>query len=93
MEELIESLQAYANIGRPTGDFLRAVLENNLMEAFGRADIFNRGRIFEICQFIYNELPSNSHGSKEKVDAWLKMKQLERENVVIHNLHKRTAKE
>lgn len=72
--ETKEALDRYVNDRIPTGDFLRAVLENNLMEALGRADLGNRITIFEICQYIYNELPSPCHGSPEKVQAWLERK-------------------
>lgn len=67
----LDSLQRYVEQGIPTGDFLRAVLSNDLMEALGRADEFNRAAIFEICQYIYNEMPHSSHGSPEQVTAWL----------------------
>jgi sulfatase maturation enzyme AslB (radical SAM superfamily) len=66
------SLDAYANKEHPTGGFLQAVLENNLMEAVARADDFNVRALKEICMYIYNELPSQCHGSKEKVAAWVR---------------------
>ena len=66
-----ESLQRYAKQRIPTGDFLRAVLENDLMEAVGRADDFNRYRLFDICSYVYNEMPMSCHGSKEDVKNWL----------------------
>jgi hypothetical protein len=65
------ALKRYSDDKIETGGFLRAVLENNLMEALGRADIYNREAIFDICQFIYNEMPAPCHGSKAKVSAWL----------------------
>jgi hypothetical protein len=68
---IIESLDRYVNHGIEPGSFLRAVLENDLMEAFGRADIENRATLFEICEYVYNELPFSCHGSPAKVKAWL----------------------
>lgn len=65
------SLDRYANEHCPTGGFLQAVLENNLMEAMGRADDFNRVALFDICSYIYNHLPVACHGSPEKVKRWL----------------------
>lgn len=50
---------------------MRAVLENNLTEAFGRADMDNREAMFDIVQYCYNELPFVCWGSKEKVSKWL----------------------
>jgi len=55
------------------GDFLTAVLENNLMEAVGRADDINREHLHTICMFVHNELPANCHGSPAKVLAWKKL--------------------
>jgi hypothetical protein len=52
------------------GDFLRAVLSNNLMEAVGRADGYNIRTLPAICSYVYNELPSNCHGSPEIVTLW-----------------------
>jgi hypothetical protein len=72
-------LNDFKSYGVPPGDFLRAVLENNLMTAMGRADEQNRNDIFEICQFVYNEMPHSCHGSAEAVDKWIKMKAEERE--------------
>lgn len=61
------ALDRYAQEGMLLGDFLTAVVENNLMQALGRADSYNRATIHQICSYIYNELPSTCHGSPEKV--------------------------
>jgi hypothetical protein len=53
------------------GDFLIALLSNDLMEAFGRADDTNRAAMFEWCRWLYNEAPLGSYGSKEAVRQWL----------------------
>lgn len=69
-EDVKESLTNWAVKGWVPGGFLLAVLENNLMEAMGRADSYNRATIFQICTFIYNELPHDCHGNPEKVQLW-----------------------
>lgn len=74
---LIDSLERYVNYGTPCGDFLTAVLENNLMGAFGRADSHNRLILFDICKYVYNEIPWNCHGSKEIVEGWIEKKRKE----------------
>jgi hypothetical protein len=56
----------------PMGDFGMAVVENDLMGAFGKADDINRERMFDICAFLYNEAPPACYGSKEAVAAWIK---------------------
>ena len=69
----MESIDKYVNCG-VCGDFVRAVMENNLMEALGRADSENRAAIFEICLYVHNRIPDMCHGSAEKVKAWGKTK-------------------
>ena len=76
-QETIDSIRRYADKGIPTGGFLYAVLSNNLAESFGRADLENRLALYEIVQYIYNNIPADSWGSTEKVEAWLKAKREE----------------
>jgi hypothetical protein len=64
------------------GDFLAAVIRNNLKEALGRADIENRAAIFDIVSWWYNEAPSPCWGSPEKVKAWAKSPGNEEKEVV-----------
>ncbi len=68
---VVQGLLRYKDHKIPTGDFLKAVLENNLVEAFRRADLENRRDMYEIVQFCYNELPASAWGSPEKVKRWL----------------------
>ena len=44
---------------------------NDLFESFGRADEDNQSAMFAIVSHIYNELPSDCHGSYEIVDEWI----------------------
>jgi len=53
------------------GHFVTALLSNDLMEAFNRADADCLEAMPEIVRFVYNDLPAPSHGSAEKVAAWL----------------------
>ena len=53
------------------GGFLMSVLSNDLMGAVARADSENVRAIKDICQFIYNEIPSTAWGSPKKVAEWL----------------------
>ncbi len=71
-QSTLESLERYVNDRIPTGGFLYAVLTNDLFEAVGRADEFNRAALFEICNYIYNMIPSDCWGNSEKVKNWLK---------------------
>ena len=70
-EDLYGALERYLNHGIMPGSFMTAVLENNLREAFGRADIDNEANLKNIVGYIYNHLPSNSWGSPERVCEYL----------------------
>jgi len=68
----VESLLLYLSDGIPTGDFLRAVLANDLMEAVGRADCDNCEALPHIVSWVYSHVPRLARGSYEAVDTWLK---------------------
>ena len=76
---VIESLERYRDEGIPTGDFLRAVLENNLRDSMGRADAYNLLALPDIVAWVYNRMPSAAWGSPEKYKAWIERKYKERE--------------
>jgi hypothetical protein len=67
----LEGILGYVTERRPPGHFLQAVLENNLREAFARADDSNAAAMRAIVGFLYNEVPSFVWGSPEKVSSWL----------------------
>ncbi|HUT57411.1 MAG TPA: hypothetical protein VNA25_06010 [Phycisphaerae bacterium] len=68
---IVESLLRYWHRRIPTGGFLRAVLENDLMVACERADDMNIRHLPGIVRFIYNQLPIGAYGSPKKILAWL----------------------
>ena len=76
--ETIESLKRYAQDGVPTGDFLRAVLANDLTTAALSADEDNLAAMGEIAAYCYYSLPFSSMGSYKKVDAWTAEKRKDR---------------
>ena len=63
----------YVEEGRPTGNFLRAVLEDRLFDAVMRADEDSLAAIKQILWVLHNEAPSQCWGSPEKVTAWLNL--------------------
>lgn len=73
----IESIQEYVKNKVPPGDFLRAVFENNLTEAFGRADKDNLENLFQIVAYLYNEVNSACWGTPQKVKDWLESREKE----------------
>ena len=75
---LKESLDAFAETGRPTGGFLRACIDNNLSEAVARADEENLPFLPEIVCYLYNYLPCGCWGKAGAHDAWVKARSEER---------------
>jgi hypothetical protein len=71
-EDDLQPLRIYIDHKIEPGGFLTAVLCNDLTEATGRADVYNRRKLFEYIQFLYNDAPGDCWGSREKVSAWLR---------------------
>lgn len=76
-KDAFESLKEYVRIGRPVSGFLEAVLSNDLMDAFGRADHINRSLVFEYTCHVYNLMPIGCHGSREQYNQWVEVGGLE----------------
>ena len=72
------ALRAYVVDGRRPGQFLQAVLRNDLMDAVTRADAMNLAFLEGIVKYVYNRIPSICWGSKEKVEAWVRECEAER---------------
>jgi hypothetical protein len=68
---LAAGLERYINQRIPTGAFLRAVLENDLAEAIGRAASPSMIALPELLAFLQTEAPRGCWGSKAAVAAWL----------------------
>lgn len=81
-EDLYGAFERYLNHGIMPGSFLTAVLENNLADAFGRADMANSANLKNIIGYVYNHLPSNAWGSEKTVSQYLK--QFEKEVCNAH---------
>lgn len=69
-----DGIDRYAQHGIRPGGFLTAVLSNDLKGAFGAADMENRGAMFEIVSYCYNEIPANCWGSARVVEHWIEAK-------------------
>lgn len=59
-----QSIDLYVKEKIPVGGFLRAVLENDLAGALGRADFKAMDNIRHIVCYIWNETPATCWGSK-----------------------------
>ena len=66
-----EEIDDYVHNRREPGSFTRAVLENNLKEAFFHADISSQVRMKDIIMYAYWEIPGVCWGSEQAVRNWL----------------------
>lgn len=80
-EHMLDRLRAYIETGCPVGDFLTAVLCNDLREACSRADDHNVRNLAAYVVYLYNEAPSPCWGSPEKHAAWIERHRAQREKV------------
>lgn len=67
---VIQSLIDYVEQRQPTGDFLQAVLSNDLSDSVSRND--GQTNLKELVKWIYNNAPSNCWGSREAYKQWIK---------------------
>lgn len=70
-EHMQEPARKYVEEGRHPGDFLTAVLANNLVEAFGRADSKNQDHMQDWVIWLYNECPGGAWGSEKRIKEWV----------------------
>lgn len=73
LETAQQILVLYRDKKEPTGDFLQAVLENNLEKSLRNADPESFKIIPEIIKYLWWEFPAPIWGSPEKVQNHLKV--------------------
>lgn len=56
--------------GFPPGDFLEAVFNNDLMEAFGRADLDSARGMRALVTWLYSFAPRSCRGGLAEQKAW-----------------------
>lgn len=66
-----EGLRRYVEERCPTGDFLTAVLSNDLKGACLTADLQNLKNLPAYIYYLWNYAPADCWGSREKVAKWL----------------------
>jgi hypothetical protein len=64
-------LQRYFVDSVRPGGFLEALLKNDLMVAVCKIDEDMFAELLPLVRFLYNFAPPRSHGSPDKVEAWL----------------------
>lgn len=70
-EHMRDGMRRYIENGIPPGSFQRAVLSNDLMEAFRRADDVNAYAMRDYAVFLTCEAPGGCFGSPEHVKDWI----------------------
>ncbi len=68
-----ESLEKYILYGVPVGDFLAAVICNDLRGAVSRADENNLPRLKDYIVFLYQYAPAKCWGDSDRHIAWLRL--------------------
>jgi hypothetical protein len=78
-EYMYEGLMGYVEAGQEPGKFLRAVLENKLVEAYAAADTNNAAAMQGWATVLYNYVPAALWGDEQRVDAHIEAVRRERE--------------
>lgn len=71
-DDLRHTLWLWVAGGVRPGDFLSAVIANDLRGACEHADSRSRHLLFEIVSYLYNECPRDCWGSPEALLTWPK---------------------
>jgi hypothetical protein len=79
-ETTLDSLNLYVEHGYSPGDFLEAVLSNDLFQAFYFADEEYFAAMRDIVCYIHNNVPSACYGSEEKMHLWMSHSGLQKFN-------------
>lgn len=66
-----DTARRYVEQGIPGGSFFTAVVSNDLMGAFAKADDCNVEAMRDWCTWLYNDAPSGCYGSPQKVAEWI----------------------
>lgn len=66
-----DTARRYIEQGIPGGSFFMAVVENNLVGAFAKADEQNIAAMRNWAQWLYWEAPIDAWGSPKRVLAWM----------------------
>ena len=69
----------YIDSGIQPGDFLTAIICNDLKVAVDRADTENMGNLPAYVAYFTNHAPMNCWGSKANMTSWIKTKRAEAE--------------
>jgi hypothetical protein len=66
------NIREYVLSGVSQGDFMRAVLTNNLRESIAHADLDNRRHLANIVVYLTNYAPATCWGDEDTYRTWVK---------------------
>tara|TARA_Y100000401_G_scaffold115030_1_gene117998 strand:+ start:616 stop:897 length:282 start_codon:yes stop_codon:yes gene_type:complete len=66
-----EEMKKYVEEGIETGSSLKYILQNDLFKTMMYSDPDNQELIKDVVLWIWNQLPSETYGTPDKVDKWL----------------------
>ena len=69
---MVDSLEHWVRSARPMGQFLTAVVSNDLSGACAHADPVNQGLLPAYVGWLYSEAPGPCWGSPAKVACWIR---------------------
>ena len=69
-EHCRDGMKLYIEDGIFPGNFLQAVICNDLVRSFSTADHINTFRLKDYARFLYWEIPTEAWGSMEKMNNW-----------------------
>ncbi len=70
-------LRDYIQRGQIPGDYLQAVMANDLLEAVNRGDTYSHGYLGVLMAWLYNDAPGGCWGSRGIIAAWSRLGGLE----------------
>lgn len=70
-DDMLPGIRRYIEHGISPGGFLQAVVQNDLMEACGRADDENLKNLPAYVAYFYNNAPAECWGSTDRMRAWV----------------------
>jgi len=81
-KHMVDGMKRYLEHGIEPGDFMIALLCNDLTGAVNRADGTNIRLLPEWVRFMFNDIPSNAWGSVHTYQNWVGQTQKEREVIL-----------
>lgn len=75
-DRMMDGIERYIKYGVIPGDFLKAIICNDLKEAIGQADDENINNLPAYVGYFYNEAPADCWGNHKKMIVWVNKRDL-----------------